>query len=376
MPRMEKLFEHIWNKRRNISGKRHETKKVNQPRRMELYKDIKLTDEQKKEIDKLWEDNYGKKIPYNWHRLYQSYTGNYDVNYFPELFFIPEFQLKMNPRDYSNVLGDKNLLPLLTEGTNIKIPKLIVTNVEGIYRDSKNNLISKKEAINIIKDYKEDLFIKPSTGTSSGKGCKVINFYKEQENIKINKVCSLLAEYKYNFSIQERLINSKLLRKLHPSSINTFRVMTYIFKNKIYHMPVIIRIGQGGNNVDNAHAGGMFIGIKDSGELCDRAFLEFGESYTEHPDSKIKFEDYKIKDIKKIIESAKILHSKIPQLRLISWDLTLDSEEEVVLIELNLRGQSIWLPQIAHGCGAFGENTKDILKWMRQKKKGEEVCTK
>lgn len=79
----------------------------------------------------------------------------------------------MNPRDYSNVLEDKNLLPLLIEGTNIKIPKLIVTNVDGIYRDSKNNLISKQKAIEIIKNYRCDLFIKPSIGTSSGKNVKL-----------------------------------------------------------------------------------------------------------------------------------------------------------------------------------------------------------
>lgn len=185
-----------------------------------------------------------------------------------------------------------------------------------------------------------------------------------RNNQKIEK---LLEEYQQNFLIQECLKNHKVLADLHPESINTFRVMTYIWNGEVKCCPIILRIGQGRKNVDNAHAGGMFIGIKDSGELCREAFTEFQKRYTEHPDTKIRFENYQIPQIKKIVEAAKKLHSKILQVGIISWDLTLDENENVVMIEANIRGGSIWLIQMAHGCGLFGEDTAEILKFISEK---------
>lgn len=111
----------------------------------------------------------------------------------------------------------------------------------------------------------------------------------------------------------------------------------------------------------------MFIGIKESGNLCREAYTEFQKRYLEHPDTKIKFEGYCIPQIKKIEEAAKKLHSKILQVGIISWDLTLDKDENVVMIEANIRGGGIWVIQMAHGCGVFGDDTAEILKFISNK---------
>lgn len=42
-------------------------------------------------------------------------------------------------------------------------------------------------------------------------------------------------------------------------------------------MPLALRIGQGGSYLDNAHAGGMFIGVNDLGELNEEAFTSLGK---------------------------------------------------------------------------------------------------
>ena len=64
----------------------------------------------KREIDRLYKDNYGKKIPYDWHREYTSYTGKFNARYIPELIFIPEIEAKFVDEDYE-CLADKNFLP-------------------------------------------------------------------------------------------------------------------------------------------------------------------------------------------------------------------------------------------------------------------------
>lgn len=65
----------------------YEFKKVKNSKRKCLY--TELTKEQKEAIDKFYLENYGEKIPYNWHQLYTSFTGNFDEKYFPEFLYIP-----------------------------------------------------------------------------------------------------------------------------------------------------------------------------------------------------------------------------------------------------------------------------------------------
>lgn len=64
---------------------------------------------------------------------------------------------------------------------------------------------------------------------------------------------------------------------LYSEAVNTFRVITYLWDGEVFHVPLALRIGQGGSYLDNAHAGGMFIGVNDLGELNDEAFTEFGK---------------------------------------------------------------------------------------------------
>lgn len=59
---------------------------------------------------------YGHKIPYDWHRLYQSYTGVFCENYFPEILFSTLLEPYTNPYHIAEFLDDKNLLPVLFRG--------------------------------------------------------------------------------------------------------------------------------------------------------------------------------------------------------------------------------------------------------------------
>lgn len=344
-----------------------EKKKISDERRVNLYSKIDLTESQKEAIDKFYLKNYGRKVPHKWHRLYQSFTGKFDEKYFPELLYIPDFERKMNPNSFATVFEDKTMIDFITFNTSIKTPEIIISAVRGVVRDSKYNLISYDQQFEIAKKLEGEFFIKPATDSSSGKGCRIIRLKRGVDILTEERIESIIISYSGNYILQEKIKNSELLCKLYDKSINTFRVMTYVWDNRIYHCPVILRIGQGGSFVDNAHAGGMFIGVKDDGTLNDTAYTEFQKKYKKHPDSGIEFKNYKIPQIEIIIKSAKNLHSRIPQLGIVSWDFTLNEDNIPTLIEMNIRGGSCWLPQMVHGCGLFGENTADILKFIARK---------
>lgn len=127
-------------------------------------------------------------------------------------------------------------------------------------------------------------------------------------------------------------------------------------------MPVIMRIGKGNSVVDNEHAGGIFIAVDENGKPGDTAFTEFRNKFTEDSDTHLTFKDYQIEHYFGIIEAAKKMHTAIPQLGVYNWYFTIDEDGNPVLIDANTICSSIWMPEMAHGKGVFGENTADILK--------------
>lgn len=122
-----------------------EMKKINDPRRQKLIETVHLTKAEENKIDTLFTANYGKKIKYDWHRLYQSFTGKFDENYFPEYLFSSVLEPKLNPMDYRYVLDDKLLLPLFCVGVeHIRTPRTYYSVCDGICFDEEKNIVDLK----------------------------------------------------------------------------------------------------------------------------------------------------------------------------------------------------------------------------------------
>ena len=60
------------------------------------------------------------------------------------------------------------------------------------------------------------------------------------------------------------------------------------------------------------------------------------------------------------------MHANLPYLGILSWDLSLDTEGAVVLMEVNTTGQSAWFCQMVNGESLFGENTGKMLQLIRK----------
>ncbi len=345
-----------------------EIKKFKDPRRVPIWSSVTLTKEQEKAIDKLYLDNYGEKIPYTWHRHFTAYTGNFDVNYFPELLFIPEFEYYMNINNaYMNAFYDKNVLPFFAESVNVTVPKCLLLANRGAYCDPDRRFISKEQAMSNLSGLGE-VFAKPSVDSSSGRGCVLLDMQNGVDRISGMKAEAVLESLGENFVVQERLSCHESIANIYDKSVNTFRIITYRWKDRICHMPAIMRIGKGGSYLDNAHAGGMFIAIDDDGTIHDTAFTEFKKEFKEHPDTHLKFAGYKIPLFPEVLKASYRMHEAIPQIGCVNWDFTINKEGEPVLIEANMKDGGIWVVEMAHGRGPFGKRTGEVLRWIRKMK--------
>lgn len=366
---MKSLMNFSLDTYRICRAKKVEVKKYKDFRRVEIMNKRLLSIEEKKQIDVFYISNYGKKIPYTWHQHYTSFTEKFDVKYFPELLFIPEFERYMNPYSgYAKVFSDKNILPYIATAANVRMPETIVSCVFGLFRDQLNQTISKENAIELLFE-RQNLFAKPSIDSSSGDRCMVLDFLNGIDLSTGKKVDEIIEALGDSFVIQRRIQCHDSISKIHSSSVNTFRIMTYRWREEIKHLPIIMRIGKGGSKVDNAHAGGIFVAIDDDGTMHEWAVTEFNDKYSEHPDTHIVFKNHTIPMVKDIIASANNMHATIPQLGAINWDFTINKDGQPVLIEANINGGSIWLFELAHGCGAFKEDTAEVLLWMKKMRK-------
>lgn len=359
-----KLFEKL-----NISTLiqvRRLAEKINIKKKKKLIESVVLTDEQKKEIDDFFKEHYGKKIKHHWHRLYQSYTGIYKKEYFPEYLLSTVYEPMVNPVMSSVVLGNKNLLKqLFSSVENVHIPHTYVCCVNGVLKDGEDNLIAKDDIYDIVKD--SQCVIKKSLDTSSGRDVMICSFEKGIDKNSGRTIFSIIDDMGIDYVIQEKVVQSDELSAIYPGALNTFRVMTYVLDGDIYHCPMALRLAHNGADRDNIHYGGMCVGVDDEGYLYKRAFEEFGNYYDEHPDTKVKFDGYRIANAKSIISCAKDLHRCIPMLGIVSWDLTIDKDGCATLIEANTIGQSAWFLQMIQGKSLFGENTSRILEMIKGK---------
>ena len=350
----------------HINAVMGEKKKFRDKRRIEICNSTKLSQEQIDSVEKLYKNNYGKKIPLTWHKSYTAYTGRFDKYYFPEILYIPEFERYMNyNQSLANVLEDKNLLYVFAKASNVRMPRMYLSCQAGIYKDAENKVLDFEKACSLISNIGV-CFAKPSIGTDSGRGCEVYCLVNGTDTKSGKTSDMILKDLGKDFTIQERLVCHESIRKIYDGSVNTFRIMTYRWKNQIIVAPIIMRIGRGGSYLDNAHAGGMFIALSDDGTLHKTAFTEFKEEFVEHPDSKLKFEGYRIPLLPNVVDAVKKMHYSLPAIGVINWDMTLDESGQPVLIEANVNGGSIWLFQMAHGCGVFGERTPEILRWLHK----------
>lgn len=240
-----------------------EKKKFRDKRRVEICNSTKLSQEQIDSVEKLYKNNYGKKIPLTWHKSYTAYTGRFDKYYFPEILYIPEFERYMNyNQSLANVLEDKNLLYVFAKASNVRMPRMYLSCQAGIYKDAENKVLDFEKACALISNIGV-CFAKPSIGTDSGRGCEVYCLVNGTDTKSGKTSDMLLKDLGKNFTIQERLVCHESIRKIYDGSVNTFRIMTYRWKNQIIVAPIIMRIGRGGSYLDNAHAGGMFIALSD-----------------------------------------------------------------------------------------------------------------
>ena len=195
--------------------------------------------------------------------------------------------------------------------------------------------------------------IKPSVGTSRGAGVLPITKRATENEIK-----NMLMTWRSNLIVQEVIQQHPKIKKIHPESINSVRVMSFLKENECHIISACLRVGRDGSFVDNWGKGGLSCGIDENG-VCKSPFYDkMGTAYAKHPNG-FDPNGFQIPGYENLVTLIKKYHLKFPMLRLISWDFAIGPDGNPIFIEWNMKGDT-QLHQLSNG-PLYGEHTREIL---------------
>lgn len=302
------------------------------------------------------------------YRLFSHYCGC-----IPEI--VPEnigriiIEEVLDPPRYRDFYNDKSLFPEVLGKE--KVPRTFVCRINGsILLDSTFRPLS-TDIVAVCKNLKR-IILKPSIDSSSGRG---IELFRLENGVYINEKGFILTKdyllnYSKNFVLQEVIQQHCDLAFFNESSLNSIRIATYrsVIDERPHVLSAIIRIGKKGSNVDNAHAGGRYVGVDvKSGELGKYACDQYGNKSTVWNEVDFSANVFMIPNWNEVVQFAEEVSRKVYHHRLLALDLTVDKEGKPLLIEYNIGGFSYWLFEFTNQ-KPLGNYTDEIIDYCKQNK--------
>jgi len=281
---------------------------------------------------------FGSTSYWPWLAVYTEVRGRFIPGWIPQDYYRFVLLKKYNPELAMQVSATKTLDYHFFPDFSLK-PVLI--QISGNLYSSEGELLNQKEIDRLLLSQKGELVIKEAGGWQG----KQISFMAAQHF----KVSSLSPNK--NYVIQPVIRQHEELNKLHPQSVNTIRVYTYLKPDGNPEKKfAALRFGIGGKRVDNASSGGRYCFI-DSNGYCepnsyDSMALKKG---FEHPDTGVRYRDIHIPNYSGTVEKCLQSHKRFPYARFIAWDVAITLDSTPVLIEWNTKEPSVWLSEALKG---------------------------
>ena len=301
-----------------------------------------------------------------WAQYYYTMNGIASPNYVSsEVWFGKICRILNQRKRYPYpMLQDKNYLDLVF-GDAVARPKDLVRNVNGQLLDDQYRPITVDEALDRCMKNTE-VVIKPSVESKGARSVAFISNGSGDAEYR-NQLAKAFRDRKKDFVVQRVIVQHEAMAKLNPDSINTIRVLTLLWKENVYVLSALVRIGVKGVRVDNPHASnGVSCVLDHEGKMIETAYDRDWYPHRQLPNG-IKLKGYQVPNYEGIVNTVKALHYRVPHSRIIGWDMTVSETGEPILIEANMDTPEIYFHQIGMGplfdeCGLLDEIMTYVTK--------------
>lgn len=302
--------------------------------------DEPLTKQEIAQIDAYW----GKykfaypNINYKSFQTFKNRSGRFDVRHCPGEIKTVFFRKYFDEPKYNVVCQNKAMFDFLY--SNLPRPRTVARRMNGLYMDEDYRPLSLDEIVTLCSEHLRTtggLIVKPNA-SSGGSGIVVFQPGKTTDK-EIRKHLSVTLGI-CAFVIQEILVQSDFMARFNPSSVNTIRINTILHKGRAKPLAALCRIGSKGSNVDNWCSGGSLLGVDiNTGKCLSEAMTNDHKRITKLPSGvNLAEENLVIPNFEKLKEMVCLAHYRVPYIKMISWDMALDHNNEPTFIECNFAG--------------------------------------
>ncbi len=146
------------------------------------------------------------------------------------------------------------------------------------------------------------------------------------------------------------------MARLHPSSVNTMRIVTDNVNGQVYVAYIIVKMGRGGGVCDNSGQGGILCRVDTAtGKICSPATDDYFNVYDEHPDTGVHFVGYQLPMVDEAIALAKQAAQVIPKVGHVGWDMAITPDGPAIIEGNDFPGTDLCqlYPHYPEKCGLW-----------------------
>lgn len=322
---------------------------------------------QARKILRFLEANYGKTDPTNlkladtyarevfgnllyapWLRVYTAVSRTFKEGWIPDNYYGSVVVPNMKGR-YGKISGLKTISRLIFDSD--AFPD-VAYFANGLFFTDENVAIPEHEVGNVVfRDSGRIVF--KLDGSQQGRGV----FIFDRATFDPQVIRALGNGVMQRFIIQHRSFN-----EFASKSVATLRFTTVVDdRGGISVRACFLRLGRAEDTHIQTDREICVPVNLSTGELCRVGYLSNWVDIEEHPDSRVRFAGVKIPAFSKCVLTVLELHKKIPFARCVGWDVTVDVDENVQVMEWNGEHNDVKFSEATQG-PCFSD-----LKWERLK---------
>ena len=166
---------------------------------------------------------------------------------------------------------------------------------------------------------------------------------------------------------EEYIWQHKQMNVMNPFSVNTIRIVSLLKQDEVHIISATLRTGgKPGVCVDNLKNNGVGAQVDiATGIVCTAGFDYNDKVYVRHPVSGTQFLGFNIPNWEMAIEVVKRAHKKLPQCKILGWDIAI-TRTGVDVVEAN-NAPGVPIMQIGD-MTPKGEKVLEVIKEIKRRK--------
>lgn len=296
-----------------------------------------------------------------WARLYKKVYG-FDPYFLGSVNQFNALRARINP--YREVCSLENKALLDVYFPEIPFPEVYVRCVNGQLFDATMQPLSLDNAWKILQTHGA-FVIKPALESMCGKGVRLIRL-DEVPQAGMDWLAGVFAGATQDFIVQEIIAQHPAVRQLNPTSLNCCRI-TSVYVGGAYTCAALQKIGKAGSRIDNWNSS-YFIGIQPDGRLKETGWDDHAQPFSA-TDGGTPFASVIVPGYSSMLAAAESFHKRfLPQCGIVGWDMVVDTEGRLKVIEANLTVPGLPSEQLCSGpflkdvhaelCHVFGSQVR------------------